>query len=419
MQPNRMLMTSVGERLFDALNNPDIKIINMPGSSRSSKTFSIMQCIHISLLTKLHYRVIACRDKHTWIRLSILNDWEREFIGKNDLHHLYNSTKTPPVFKSKITDSTLEYTGLDDPQKVHGVAGDLIWLNEAMEIDQNSFKQLMQRLRGKIILDYNPSEEEHWIYNLKKRKDCITIHSTYKDNPFNPDTVVREIEAYEDTPYNRQQGTVSDYHWSVYGLGLAAKKEGLIFPNYEVIKDFPSECRLLGHGLDFGFYPDPVAFGRVGMLNGRLVLDELVYENELNNIIIPGKEHIPSIEERFRDLDIKKSEYIIADNSAKSSISELRGVGYNVNPVQKYPGSVNDGISLMQKYMPFYVTERSVNTIKEIKNYTWKKNAATGLFTKDPIDKFNHLIDLYRYVVQTKISSRIIKSPKIINVPSY
>lgn len=410
----RMLLTNVGERLLDALLDPKIRIILMPGGSRSSKTHSIMQCIHIMMLKNYLYRIIACRAKQTWIRLSILNDWENEFLLKNDYHKLYNSTKLPPVYESKITKSKLEMIGLDDPQKAHGVAGDLLWLNEAIEIEQESFKQLNQRNRGKIILDYNPSEEEHWIYELQKRDDCIVIHSTYKDNPFLPDAIVREIEAYEDTPFNRGQGTVSEYHWSVYGLGLAAKKEGLIFPKFEIIKEFPKEARRLGYGLDFGFFPDPAAFGEVGLFNGRLVFDELFYENGLNNIIVPERLDVPSIQLRFQEVGITKYDDIIADSAAKSNINELKTVGYNVEPVVKYQGSVKDGIDLMNKYAPFYVTERSVNAIKELKNYTWKKDSATGKFTNEPIDKFNHLMDLFRYVAQTKLNKRTPSVPNVI-----
>lgn len=413
MQRTRILLTPVGKKLYDALGDPRIKIILMPGGTRSGKTYAIMQCIHLMMIMQPQLRATAWRAKQTWIKLSILNDWERKFLGACDLRGLYKATKTPLMYTMKATGSTLEFSGLDDPQKAHGVASDIHWINEAIEAEELTFRQLLQRCEGKIIMDYNPSEEEHWVYNLARRNDCVTLHSTYLDNPFLPDTVIKEIEAYEDTPANRQQGTVSKYHWQVYGLGKAARREGLIFPQYEVIKEFPAHARFLGYGLDFGFYPDPVAFGRVALADGKLVLDECIYENGLNNIVIPGKEHIPSIEGRFRELGISRSEFIVADSAAKTSISELCHVGYNVHPVQKYAGSVKDGISLMQKYMPFQVTERSANTIRELKNYTWTRNPHTGLFLNEPIDKFNHLIDLYRYVVQTKISSPRINKPKV------
>lgn len=412
-----VLITPVGEKLFDALRDPSVKIILMPGSSRSSKTYSIMQNIHLLMLERPNLRVTAWREKLTWARVSIMSDWERKFVIPSGYAKLYNSTKVPPVWTMKQTGSTLEFSGLDDPQKVHGVASDIVWINEAIEAEKATVQQLLQRLEGKAIFDYNPSEEEHWVYELEKRDDCVKIHSTYKDNPFLHDTVVKEIEAYEDTPFNRQQGTVSEYHWQVYGLGLPAKREGLIYPDWEIIDEWDQSARLLGYGLDFGFHPDPAALGRVGLLNGRLILDEMMYKTDLNNVIIKGREDLDSIQANLINLGIRRGTEIIADSAAKTSISELKAVGYRVEPVKKYPGSVIDGVNKMNNYAPFYVTSRSLNAIRELKNYIYLKDH-NGLFVKDslnklvPIDNYNHLLDLFRYVVQTKlISTRGVSMP--------
>lgn len=401
-----ILITPVGEKIYDALHNPDIKIILLPGGTRSSKTHSIMQNLHIHMSEHKNSRITAWREKLTWARVSIMSDWERKFINASNLSHLYKATKQPPVWELIQTGSSIEFSGLDDAQKVHGVASDIIWLNEAIEAQTEPVKQLLQRLEGKMILDYNPSEEEHWVYELAKRSDATIIHSTYKDNPFLPETTIREIEAYEDTPYNRMQGTVSEYHWMVYGLGIPAKREGTIYPEFEIIKEWPEEARFLGYGLDFGFFPDPAAFGRLGLYNGRLVLDDIFCEHGLNNVIIQGREEVPSIESKFKEMGITRRDFIIADSAAKTNINELKTAGYYVEGVKKYPGSINDGIELMKKYQPFYITERSVNSIREVKNYTYKKDPSTGRFTKEAIDKENHFMDLYRYVAQTKLTHR-------------
>ncbi|MCD7937495.1 MAG: PBSX family phage terminase large subunit [Tannerellaceae bacterium] len=401
-----IFITPVGEKVYKALRDPAVKIILLPGGTRSGKTFSIMQNLHILMCEQPGLRITAWREKLTWARVSILSDWERKFLAGSGLSHLYHAVKQPPVWTLRQTGSTLEFSGLDDPQKVHGVAADIIWLNEAIEARKETVHQLLQRLEGKLVIDYNPSEEEHWVYDLARRRDAVEIHSTYKDNPFLPETTVREIEAYEDTPYNRLQGTVSDYHWRVYGLGLPARRQGLIFPGCEIVEEWPEEARHLGYGLDFGFYPDPAAFGRVGLFNGRLVLDELFYETGLNNVVIAGREEVPSIEARLQAHGISRREEILADSAGKSNIHELRTAGYNVRGVRKYPGSVLDGIELMQHYAPFYVTGRSVNTLRELKNYTRKKDRVTGEFLREPVDAYNHLMDLYRYVVQTRITTK-------------
>ena len=49
-----------------------------------------------------------------------------------------------------------------------------------------------------------------------------------------------------------------------------------------------------------------------------------------------------------------------------------------------------------------YVTERSINLIKELRNYTWSKDKDNKMINK-PIDAFNHAIDAIRYAAIIKI----------------
>lgn len=398
----KILGTISFDKLWEAINSHRYRVIVLIGGSRSGKTWAIIQCLILLALQKKR-RITSWRLKRTWTKATIYKDFtgylkSTEIYDKND-HNQSDLTYS-------LNESTIEFGGLDDAQKLHGLTQDIAHLNEGMEATKNDFDQIEMRTNELIIIDCNPTEEEHWIYELAKRDDVLIIPSTFKDNAFIEEPVRRKILSYEPTEFNIRQGTADEYKWSVYGLGIAAKKEGLIFPNYEIIKDWPEEAKLLGHGLDFGFFPDPVAFGRVGLFNGRLVLDEQLYETKLNNIIIKGREEVPSIQGRLNEIGITRSNKIVADSAAKSNINELQTVGFTIDPVKKYPGSVKDGIELMQNYAPFYITERSVNTIREVKNYTYIKNFATGTFTKEPIDDFNHLIDLYRYVVQTYLSSK-------------
>ena len=163
--------------------------------------------------------------------------------------------------------------------------------------------------------------------------------------------------------------------------------------------DWTANVRQLGYGLDFGYNPDPTACVRVGLLNGKLILDEVFYENDLTNVSFNTGN---SIEERLRTNNITSE--IIADSASPTSIAELQGKRFNVIGVRKYAGSVGEGLRVMSNYAPFYVTERSVNLIKELKNYTYKKDYRTGIYTNDPMDNFNHGIDAARYVVLSKIA---------------
>lgn len=392
-------MTVVGEKLYYAMRDPGVRIILMPGSSRSSKTYSIMQNLHIAMCEKPGTRVTAWRQSLTWARVSIIDDWKRKFL-QPDIYNMYNSVESPrPVWTLKKGGSSIEFSGLEDYQKVHGVASDIIWINEGIEARQESVRQLLQRLGdGKMIIDYNPSEDEHFLYDYALREDCRVIHSTFRDNPFLHPSTVREIESYEDTPENRKRGTVSEYHWKVYGLGMPAKKSGLVFPDWEYIDEWPEDAKLLGYGIDFGFN-DPAACGRMGLYDGKLILDEIFYKSGLNNVDVYGSNY-PSIEGELRSHGIT-SEKIIGDSAAKTAINELKSCGFNISPVKKYPGSIEDGILLMNNFKPFLVTKRSINTVKELNNYIYPEKGG-----KMPIDSFNHLMDMYRYVALTYLKNR-------------
>lgn len=388
--------------LYDAYNigGKHPRVIVLVGGSRSGKTWALMQLLLIIGSREEMRRITIWRLKRTWVKPTVYGD----FIGllkKYDLYNKKNLNETE--LRYKLYNSTFEFGGLDDSQKLHGLTTDFNWINEAIEAGKDDFDQLEMRCSGTMFLDCNPSEEESWVYDLDKRDDVIFLHSTHLNNAFLPVEVRRKILGYEPTPANIALGTADTYKWSVYGLGLPAKREGLIFKDYNIIQEWGDDIKFIGIGLDFGFYPDPTAAIRVGLLNGKLVLDELFYENHL---VTAENNDLASIEGRLKDNGIRPHMQIIADNSAQAAIMELENKNFNIKATTKYPGSVVDGLELMQRYAPFYVTARSLNMIKELKNYTRKKDFASGKFLKEPIDAYNHLIDAARYVVLDFISKK-------------
>ena len=388
--------------LYDAYNmrGKHPRVIALVGGSRSGKTWALMQLLLIIGSGHERHRITIWRLKRTWVKPTVYND----FIGllkKYDLYNKINLNETE--LRYKLYNSNFEFGGLDDSQKLHGLTSDFVWINEAIEAGKDDFDQLEMRCTGTMFIDCNPTEEESWVYDLKKRDDVVFLHSTHLNNAFLPKEVRRKILGYEPTPANIALGTADTYKWSVYGLGLAAKREGLIFKDYEIIKVWNNDIKFIGIGLDFGFYPDPTAAIRVGLLNGRLVLDELFYENKLQ---VGEHSESASIESRLRENGVKDYMLIIADNSAQAAIMELKNKNFNIKATTKYPGSIIDGIELMLRYAPFYVTERSLNAIDELKKYTRKKDFASGRFLKEPIDAYNHLIDAARYVVLDFIKSK-------------
>jgi phage terminase large subunit len=89
--------------------------------------------------------------------------------------------------------SMVEFFSVDDEQKIRGRKRDIAWCNEANELYFDDFTQLNMRTEDKLIFDYNPSDSASWLYELPA-DESIKIKSTYKDNPFLPDSIKAQIE---------------------------------------------------------------------------------------------------------------------------------------------------------------------------------------------------------------------------------
>ena len=70
-------------------------------------------------------------------------------------------------------------------------------------------------------------------------------------------------------------------------------------------------------------------------------------------------------------------------------------------PAKKGADSIRIGIDCLKRHK-LNITKRSVNAIKEFRNYKWIKNKNNEI-TNKPIDAFNHAVDAVRYVALNKL----------------
>ena len=367
--------------VFEKNYNARTKIIVNQGGSRSGKTFSILQLLALVRAfdgTDMVFSIV--RKTMPALKASAMRDFF-EILKANDLYDDRNHNKTENTYL--LNGNLFEYMSLDQPQKKRGAKRTYLFINEANELNLEDWIQLSLRTEKQIYLDFNPSMDEHWIYDIViPRQDCTFIHSTYLDNlKFLPEEMVREIENLKSVDQN---------YWRIYGLGEIGQIKGLVFTNWEVVDESPLECKWTSYGLDFGFSNDPTALIRVGYSGGDLYLDEMIYSRGLTN---------QDIGKWMNQIGITKADEIIADNQPKC-IYEIRLEGFNIKPTFKGQDSIITGIDIMKRQR-FKVTKRSVNLIRELKNYKWKEDAA-GNALNVPVDRFNHGIDAVRYVVMNR-----------------
>lgn len=372
--------TAVGNTLQYALSQ-GYTLISEQGASRSGKTYNTMIFLIQYLQNNPKTVLNVVRATMPALRSSVYEDFV-EIMQRLGYWNTNNLRQSPLLVYTFGNGSKVLFTAAADQQKLRGQRRDVLFVNEANELKFKEWQQLKMRTRRFSIIDYNPSfSDEHWI--CKVNRDPRTYHfiTTYRDNKFLEEEIVKEIESLK---------TTNPSLWRIYGLGLQSLVEGCIFSRYEEVKEFPDYIKRQYIGMDFGYTNDPTAIVRVGILGDKLYLDEIVYRTKMvaDDIIKELKKNC--IEDK-----------IISESADPRLIDEIHRAGLNIHPVKKYPGSVDAGIAKMQEFK-LCVTRNSSNIMKEIKNYTWQKDKEDKWINK-PIDAFNHAIDAIRYVILMEV----------------
>lgn len=362
------------------------RFVSSCGGTRSGKTFANLQAIfqlaaadEVPSLTSVvsetfpHLKRGAIRDFPSAIGADL---WDESAWSKGGyIYTLPNG-------------SQIEYFSADATSKVHGPARDRLFLNECQNIPYEIARQLFVRTRGLIIMDYNPTASFWGNEQIETRPDCVTIHSTYKDNSFLTAEQIREIEANQhDTNW-----------WKVYGLGEFGTLEGLIY-SFELIDEMPPAGGLREvYGIDFGFTHDPTAIVRVLADTGRKVayVDEIAYKTGMLNSDISAV---------LAECNIPKHVHIWADAAEPKSIAEIgRDTGLNIRASNKSAPTRGGRLTFQLQWMQgwrLYITKASTNIIREARNYTWAKDR-DGNLVNEPIDTWNHALDAMRYALYSE-----------------
>jgi len=367
-------------KVFKHLETSTAKIVVQQGGTRSGKTFNILLWIIFSYCQRNEGKIITiCRKSFPALRGTVMRDFF-QILKDHDIYSEDFHSKTANEYK--LNENTIEFISLDMPQKIRGRKRDLLFANEANELTQEDWTQLLFRTNEKVILDYNPSEEFHWIYDqVLTRSDVDFFQTTYKDNPFLGDVIKEEIERLKQ---------VDENYWRVYGLGERGQSRSLVY-TFNTIKEIPKEAKLISYGLDFGYSSDPTSLVRTYLLEDNMYVDELLYRTGMTN---------QDIANEMKALGLDRSNEVFADSAEPKSIEEIYRMGWNVKPTIK--GSINIGIDIIRRYK-LHATESSFNLIKELRNYKYIEDK-NGIITNRPVDNFNHALDALRYSVVNKIS---------------
>ena len=369
------------------------------GGTSASKTFGILAVLidHAARHPKSEISVVSESVPH--LRRGAIKDfakimqWTHRWVPDR-----WNKTLLQYNFANG---STIEFFSADSEARLRGARRQVLYINEANNIDFDSYYQLAIRTSQEIYIDFNPTHE-FWAHTeVLPEADAEFLILTYQDNEALPDTIRYDIER------NRDKAETSAYWanwWKVYGLGQVGTLQGAIYEDFEVVEGIDvSRAKFVALGLDWGFSNDPTALVAIYRQGDCLLIQELLYSTGLTN---------QDIADKLRSLGITRAWEIVADSAEPKSIEEIYRLGFNIKPAEKGPDSVRNGIDILKRFK-LQVTKDSTNLIKELRSYTWatdKEGKNTGV----PIDSFNHACDAMRYVALNKL--RVSNSGKYVVV---
>lgn len=361
----------VFEKNYSALFEGNKRFLVNQGSSRSSKTYSICQLLIIYALKTPNKVISVIRKTFPTLRATVMRDFF-EVMKNMEIYDRNFHNKTENIYQFP-NGSIIEFFSADDEQKIRGRKRDICWCNEANELFYDDFLQLNMRTTGKFIVDYNPSDASCWIYELPE-EEKIVIKSTYKDNPFLEQSIIKQIEnlQFTDTAL-----------WSIYGLGERASSRKNIYHNWTMLDEKPSYMTQYIYGLDFGFN-HPTALIKVWFWEDELFFEKIIYESYLTTT---------DLVERMNELlGVDKTE-IMADYARPEIIQELSFAGFNIHNAKK---AVKKGIDNIKTFK-VSILSKDKDLIKEYENYMWKKVGDT--ITDEPVKLYDDAMDAIRYAV--------------------
>ena len=363
--------TNVLTRNMDALEDKSIRFIVNQGSTRSSKTYSLCQLVIIYCLQNKGKIVSIVRKSFPSLRSTVMRDMI-DILTEYGLYSESRHNKTEQIFTFP-NGSKVEFFSLDDAQKIRGRKRDLLWCNESNELSFEEFNQLNFRTSEKLFFDFNPSDTEHWLYDLLEKQDAVLVHSTYKDNTFLPLQLVKEIEDLIN---------VDQDYYNIYALGLPSKSNHVIYNHQKVFDLAPTPQETI-YGLDFG-YQHPTALIRCDFFDNEVFVTEVLYESYLTT---------DELIERMALLNISKTHTIVADYARPEIIEQIRRAGYNIHNAIK---NVKEGIDAVKSISLNYHFE-SKNIAREFRNYKWK--VINDKMQDEPVKLHDDAMDSIRYAV--------------------
>lgn len=321
------------------------------------------------------------------------------FINEN-----WVKTKSPLEMRNKKTGQMIYFRGADDPGKIKSIKppkemyialiiyeefDQMTGMNEVRKIDQSVKRGGNEFITFRI---YNTPKSKRHFVNVEKRTinpKRLVHKSTYLDVPV--DWLGQPF--FDDAELLKQNNPTA--YENEY-LGEETGDGGNVFENVELREITDEEIEnfdYLYQGMDFGWFPDPLAWTKMCYQPNKLTLyifDEFVV-NKMNNAKV--------WEYLKENKGVKNDDLITADSAEPKSIGDFQSYGSLMRGAKKGPDSVDYSMKWLSGLAKIVIDPRRCpKTAEEFTTYEYPQDK-DGNYITGYVDADNHCIDSVRYAM--------------------
>lgn len=332
--------------------------------------------------------------------------WGIDKLGETypEVKSHWKGTKSPLEIKNNNTGQVIYFRGADDPVKIKSIKppkdkyiGIVVYeefdqmngMNEVGTIDRSVIRGGEDFIVFRV---YNtPVSSQHFV-NKEKRipKDDRLVHrSTYLDVP----KQWLGTKFFDEAEFMKKN---NERHYRNIYLGEETGTGGNVFENLEIREITDEEIDTFDYiymGLDFGWFPDPLAWTKMcynASQRTLYIFDEFVV-NKMSNADVWNylKEN----------KGVTEDDMIIADSAEKKSIGDFKSYGALMYGAEKGKGSVDYSMKWLSSLTKIVIDpKRCPVTQDEFSNYEFQQDK-DGNYISGYVDADNHTIDSVRYAL--------------------
>lgn len=394
--------------IYRSIIDRDYREYYLEGGRGSTKSSFISEVLIVLLENNPRMCAVVMRKVKDTLKDSVFAqlEWAIDTLGETYPHikNNYKLTKSPLEITNINTGQKIYFRGADDYGKIKSLKPPkdmyvgITWYEEFDQFaGMNEIRKINQSLvRGGDdfiqFYSYNtPASSQHFV-NVEKiiPKDSRLVHlSDYRTVP----------KKWLGQAFIDEANFLKDVNERLYEneyLGLMTGVGGNVFENVELREITDEEINTFDYvyqGLDFGYFPDPLAWTKCCYNPAQRTLyifDEYVV-NKMSNADV--WEHLKE------EKGVTEEDLIIADSSEPKSIGDFKAYGSLMKGAEKGPGSVEYSMKWLSSLAKIVIDQRRCPTsAQEFSTYEYEQDK-DGNYISGYVDANNHCIDSIRYAL--------------------